>query len=63
MRTILIDWINEVQYQYKLEIDTYHMTVSIIDRYLQVISLIHSLSNKHDFINVSFSSPACGRYS
>lgn len=37
MRTILIDWINEVQYQYKLEIDTYHMTVSIIDRYLQVI--------------------------
>lgn len=38
MRTILIDWINEVQYQYKLEIDTYHMTVSIIDRYLQLIT-------------------------
>lgn len=37
MRTILIDWINEVQYQYKLEIDTYHMTVSIIDRYLQLV--------------------------
>lgn len=36
MRTILIDWINEVHYQFKLEIDTYHMTVSIIDRYLQV---------------------------
>lgn len=38
MRTILIDWINEVQHQYKLEIDTYHMTVSIIDRYLQLIT-------------------------
>lgn len=38
MRTILIDWINEVQYQYKLEIDTYHMTVSIIDRYLQLVT-------------------------
>lgn len=41
MRTILIDWINEVHYQFKLEIDTYHMTVSIIDRYLQV-GLINS---------------------
>lgn len=38
MRTILIDWINEVHYQFKLEIDTYHMTVSIIDRYLQLIT-------------------------
>lgn len=37
MRTILIDWINEVHYQFKLEIDTYHMTVSIIDRYLQLV--------------------------
>lgn len=38
MRTILIDWINEVHYQFKLEIDTYHMTVSIIDRYLQLVT-------------------------
>ncbi|XP_055632049.1 G2/mitotic-specific cyclin-B [Toxorhynchites rutilus septentrionalis] len=38
MRTILIDWINEVHYQFKLEIDTYHMTVSIIDRYLQLVA-------------------------
>lgn len=38
MRSILIDWINEVQHQYRLEIDTYHMTVSIIDRYLQIIT-------------------------
>lgn len=38
MRTILIDWINEVHYQFKLEVDTYHMTVSIIDRYLQLVT-------------------------
>lgn len=38
MRTILVDWINEVHYQFKLEIDTYHMTVSIIDRYLQLVT-------------------------
>lgn len=37
MRTILVDWINEVHYQFKLEIDTYLMTVSIIDRYLQLV--------------------------
>jgi G2/mitotic-specific cyclin-B2 len=36
MRSVLVDWINEVHYQFRLEIETYHMTVSIIDRYLQV---------------------------
>uniref|UniRef100_A0A336L1A0 CSON002746 protein n=1 Tax=Culicoides sonorensis TaxID=179676 RepID=A0A336L1A0_CULSO len=35
MRQILIDWINEVHLQFKLEIETFHMAVSIIDRYLQ----------------------------
>jgi cyclin B len=37
MRTILVDWINEVHCQFKLEIETYHMAVSIIDRYLQSV--------------------------
>ncbi|XP_041771915.1 G2/mitotic-specific cyclin-B-like [Anopheles merus] len=40
MRTILIDWINEVHYQFKLDIDTYHMTVSLIDRYLQTMKTV-----------------------
>ncbi|XP_050074536.1 G2/mitotic-specific cyclin-B-like [Anopheles maculipalpis] len=40
MRTILIDWINEVHHQFKLDIDTYHMTVSLIDRYLQKVKTV-----------------------
>lgn len=40
MRTILIDWINEVHSQFKLDIDTYHMTVSLIDRYLQKVKTV-----------------------
>lgn len=36
MRAILIDWINEVHFQFHLLLETYYMTVSIIDRYLQV---------------------------
>lgn len=35
MRSVLLDWINEVHHQFNLEIETYHMAVSIIDRYLQ----------------------------
>lgn len=35
MRTVLLDWINEVHNQFSLELETYHMTVSMIDRYLQ----------------------------
>lgn len=35
MRHILVDWINEVHLQFKLETETYHMAISIIDRYLQ----------------------------
>lgn len=36
MRAILIDWINEIHLQFKLELESFHMAVSIIDRYLQV---------------------------
>lgn len=35
MRSVLLDWINEVHHQFSLEIETYHMAVSMIDRYLQ----------------------------
>lgn len=36
MRAVLIDWINEVHLQYRFAQETFHMAVSIIDRYLQV---------------------------
>lgn len=36
MRSVLIDWINEVHLQYRFAQETFHMAVSIIDRYLQV---------------------------
>ncbi|GAB0098249.1 Cyclin [Sergentomyia squamirostris] len=36
MRKILIEWINEVHFQFHLETETYHMSVALIDRYLQV---------------------------
>lgn len=38
MRSVLLDWINEVHHQFNLEVETFHMTVSMIDRYLQFTS-------------------------
>lgn len=38
MRSVLLDWISEVHFQFNLEIETYHMAVSMIDRYLQAVS-------------------------
>lgn len=35
MRTVLLDWISEIHNQFSLELETFHMTVSMIDRYLQ----------------------------
>lgn len=35
MRSVLIDWINEVHYQFKLLPETYFMAIGLIDRYLQ----------------------------
>lgn len=35
MRSVLLDWINEVHHQFSLEVETYHMAVSMIDRFLQ----------------------------
>lgn len=34
MRTILIDWLVDVHYKYKMVPETLYLTVSIIDRYL-----------------------------
>lgn len=39
MRSVLIDWINEVHLQYRFAQETFHMAVSIIDRFLQVLNL------------------------
>lgn len=38
MRAVLLDWINEVHNQFSLELETYHMAVSMIDRYLQAFT-------------------------
>ncbi|KAG6455242.1 G2/mitotic-specific cyclin-B isoform X2 [Manduca sexta] len=37
MRATLIDWLVEVQRQFSLVLETFHLTVGIIDRYLQVV--------------------------
>lgn len=36
MRTVLLDWLSEVHMQYHFAQETFHITVSTIDRYLQV---------------------------
>lgn len=51
MRAVLMDWINEVHLQYHFVQETFHMAVSIIDRYLQVN--IHNDQLPHDVINIS----------
>ena len=38
MRTILIDWLVEVHGRFKLLQETLYLTISIMDRFLQVIS-------------------------
>ena len=38
MRAILIDWLVQVQIQFRLLQETMYMTVGIIDRFLQVPS-------------------------
>lgn len=38
MRTVLIDWLNEVHLQFHLLNETYYLTVGIIDRYLKAVT-------------------------
>lgn len=50
MRSILMDWINEVHLQYSFVQETFHMAVSVIDRYLQVnIELKPAQSSLEEF--------------
>jgi cyclin B len=44
MRSVLLDWISEVHHQFNLENETFHMAVSMIDRYLQAV---HSTPRKY----------------
>jgi len=37
MRTVLIDWLNEVHLQFHLIPETYYLTIGIVDRYLQEV--------------------------
>jgi len=39
MRAILIDWLTDVHLKFKLKPETLFLTVSIIDRFLQKISV------------------------
>lgn len=39
MRTVLMDWLNEVHLQFHLFTETYYLTVGIIDRYLNAYSV------------------------
>lgn len=55
MRTVLIDWISEVHTQYHFAQETFHITVSIIDRYLQV-------SVNQSIVNCSELLPLIPRY-
>lgn len=38
MRTILLDWLNEVHYQFHLVGEVFQLAVGMIDRYLQVVN-------------------------
>lgn len=44
MRTVLIDWLNEVHLQFHLFTETFYLTVGIIDRYLKAYTVT---SRKH----------------
>jgi hypothetical protein len=42
-RAVLIDWLYQVHDRFKLLSDTFHMTIQLIDRYLQLID-----ASKHE---------------
>lgn len=45
MRAVLIDWLNEVHMQFSMMPETFFMCVSIVDRYLQVSTMLFCPSN------------------
>merc|ERR1719509_45023 len=42
MRSILIDWLIEVATEYKLQPETFHLTISYVDRFMSVMSVQRS---------------------
>lgn len=42
MRAILVDWLIEVHYKYKLQQETLFITIRIIDRYLEAVQVSKS---------------------
>lgn len=38
-RAVLIDWLYQVHDRFKLLSDTFHMTIQLIDRYLQCVNV------------------------
>lgn len=55
MRAVLIDWINEVHLQYHFVQETFHMAVSIIDRYLQVNDNVIAAETPPPFLTIFIS--------
>lgn len=39
MRSVLIDWLNEVHFQFQLQSETFYMCIGLIDRYLECARL------------------------
>ena len=39
MRSILVDWIIEVHYQFKLKVESLFLAINLIDRYLEKMSV------------------------
>jgi len=39
MRSILVDWIIEVHFQFKLKVESLFLTVNLIDRYLEKVKV------------------------
>jgi G2/mitotic-specific cyclin-B, other len=39
MRSILVDWIIEVHFQFKLKVESLFLTINLIDRYLEKIKV------------------------
>ena len=51
MRAILIDWLIQVHLKFNLLQETLYLTISIIDRYLQVRKLMKSYNISHVLSN------------
>lgn len=57
MRATLMDWLVEVQRQFSLLLETFQLTVGIIDRYLQVIVIFFNVLGKADIYKLIIYTP------